>query len=436
MIPAMNDRALAVARELCAFIDAAPTPFHACAEIARRLERAGFSRLAEGEPWPAAQAGARHYVIRGGSLAAWAAPSERGPARPWRIVGAHTDSPNLRVKPRADTGRAGLRQLGVEVYGGVLLNSWLDRDLGIAGRAFVRGARGPEERLFALTRPLLRVPQLAIHLNREISSEGLHLNPQVHLNPLLATDTGAEPDFRALLGTALELEPEDVLSWDAMLHDAQPARLVGLDEQFVSAARLDNLCSCFTGLTGLLARLERREPLENVAALAFFDHEEVGSTSARGAQGAFLRDVLERAVAARGGGREEFLRALAGSLCLSADMAHATHPNYPEKHEPEHPVRLNGGPAIKSNVNLRYASDGESEAQFLAACERAAVPCQRYVHRGDMPCGSTIGPLTAASLGIRTVDVGNPELAMHSARELCGAHDPWLLARAMEAFFE
>ena len=412
------------------------SPFHACAESARRLERAGFVRLAESDAWPASRGAARHYVVRGGSLAAWAVPEGADAARAWRVVGAHTDSPNLRVKPRADTRRAGLRQLGVEVYGGVLLNSWLDRDLALAGRAFVQGARSTEERLFSLPAPLLRVPQLAIHLNREISTEGLHLNPQVHMNPLFALDRADEPSFRVLLGEAFGIDPERVLSWDAMLHDAQPARLVGVDDAFVSSGRLDNLCSCFCGLTGLLRRLERREPLRTVAALAFFDHEEIGSLTARGAQSDFLRTLLERSVETRGGGRSELFRALAGSVCVSADMAHATHPNYAEKHEPEHPVHMNAGPAIKTNVNQRYASEGESEAVFLEACARADVPCQRYVHRGDMPCGSTIGPLTAAGLGIRTVDVGNPQLAMHSARELCGAHDPELFVRALEAFFE
>jgi aspartyl aminopeptidase len=434
----MADHAHETARALCAFLDASPTPFHACAEVARRLERAGFERLSESEGW-AARAGSapgRHYVVRGGSLAAWAVPEGAEAARGWRITGAHTDSPNLRLRPRPDARRAGLRQLLVEVYGGVLLNSWLDRDLALAGRAFVRGARGPEERPFALARPLLRVPQLAIHLNREISSEGLHLNPQQHMNPLYAVDDAGEPELRALLGEALELEPERVLSWDAMLHDAQPARLIGHEEAFVSSGRLDNLCSCFCALAGLLARLEEREAPRRIAALSFFDHEEVGSGSARGAQSGFLRDVIERSVLARGGSREDYHRAVADSQCVSADMAHATHPNYPEKHEPEHPVRMNGGPALKTNVNQRYASEAQSEAFFLRACERAGVPCQRYAHRGDLACGTTIGPLTAAGLGISTVDVGNPQLAMHSAREVCGARDPWLLARALTAFFE
>lgn len=432
----MTERVDELARELCAFLDAAPTPFHACAEVARRLESAGFRRYAESAAWKAASGGARAYVQRGASLIAWAEPEGAEPERAWRIAGAHTDSPNLRLRPRPDTGRAGLRQLAIEVYGGVLLNSWLDRDLALAGRVFVRSTRGPEEHLFSLTAPLLRIPQLAIHLNREVTTEGLVLNPQVHLNPLFASEAEGAADFRALLGVALTLDPARILSWDAMLHDAQPARRVGRDGEFLSSARLDNLVSCFCALQGLLQRLAEPEPLRAVAALAFFDHEEVGSVSARGAQSGFLRDVLERAVFARGGSRDEVHRATALSVCASADMAHATHPNYPEKHEPEHPVRMNAGPAIKTNVNQRYASEGESEALFLEACARAGVPCQRYAHRGDLPCGTTIGPLTAAALGIRTVDVGNPMLAMHSARELCGARDPALMTRALAAFFE
>jgi aspartyl aminopeptidase len=432
----MSERGTSLARELCAFLDACPTPFHACAEVGRRLEQAGFVRLAEADPWPRASGAGRAYVVRGGSLAAWAWPEGAGPERGWRLLAAHTDSPNLRIRARPDATRSGLRQLGIEVYGGVLLNSWLDRDLAVAGRAEVRGPRGIEQRLFALPRPLLRIPQLAIHLHREVNAEGLRLNPQVHLNPLWSSERSDPRGFRALLGEALALEPERILAYDAMLHDAQPAALVGSGDEFVSGARLDNLCSCFTALTGFLERLARREPPRWVAALALFDHEEVGSTSSRGAQGAFLRDLVERSVLARGGGREELARALAQSACLSADMAHATHPNYPEKHEPEHPVLMNAGPAVKTNVNLRYASEGESEALFAAACERADVPFQRYAHRGDLPCGTTIGPLTAASLGVRTVDVGNPQLAMHSARELAGARDVGLLARAMAAFLE
>src|SRR5262245_11414645 len=393
----MVDRSQEVARELCAFLDAAPTPFHTCSEVARRLERAGFARLSEGEPWPRAPAAAlaRGDVLRGASLAAWAAPEGAEAARGWRIAGAHTDSPNLRIKPRPDSGRMGLRQLGVEVYGGVLLNSWLDRDLAVAGRAFVRGAHGPEERLFALDRPLLRVPQLALHLTRELATEGLHLNPQQHMNPLFADEGHDEPRFAELVAAELGVDADGVLSWDAMCHTVEPSRLVGWDERFISAPRLDNLCSCFCALQAFLRRL--REPgQKHVVAIVLFDHEEVGSTSSRGAQSGFLRDLVERSVLARGGDREDYLRAVADSVCVSADMSHAAHPNYPEKYEPEHLVHMNRGPAIKTNVNLRYASEAETAALFSDACERADVPCQHYVHRGDMPCGTTIGPLTAA----------------------------------------
>jgi aspartyl aminopeptidase len=430
----MAGEPLATARSLCAFIDRSPSPFHACAEVAAALERAGFQRLAESASWP--RGAARCYVLRGGALVAWAVPEGAPPACGFRILGAHTDSPNLRIKPRPEASSAGCFQLGVEVYGGVLLNSWLDRDLGLSGRAWVRTAQGRAERLFQVQRPLLRLPQLAIHLNREVTSEGLKLNAQAHMNPLWTRQSGSARSFRAFLAEELEVEHDDVLAWDAMCHDVQPATLLGQQEEFVSAPRLDNLCSCFCALQALLARLARQEPLLCVPVLALFDHEEVGSTSSRGAQSPLLRDLLERSVLARSGTREDYHRALASSLCVSADMAHATHPNYPEKHEPAHWIGMNGGPVIKTNTNQRYASEGETEAAFMQACERADVPFQQYAHRGDLMCGTTIGPLTAASLGLRTVDVGNPQLAMHSARELCGSADPELLVRALTSFLE
>ena len=428
----MTGQELRIARELCKFVDAAPSPFHACAEVARALDGAGFRRLRELDAW--GHAPFRAYVVRGGSLVAWALPEDLPSHAGFRIIGAHTDSPNLRVKPQPDTARAGFRQLGVEIYGSVLLNSWLDRDLGLSGRVFVRGERGPEERLFKIDRPILRVPQLAIHLNREITTEGLHLNPQAHMAPLFALDE--DGGFRELVAGAIQVEHDEILSWDAMCHDVNPATLAGAREEFVSAPRLDNLCSCFCALTALLARLARPVPPRHVAVLALFDHEEVGSTSSRGAQSPLLKDLLERTVLARGGSREDYHRSIADSICISADMAHATHPNYAERHEPEHHIRLNAGPVIKTNTTQRYASEGETEAAFVSACERADVPVQRYAHRTDLACGTTIGPLTAAALGVRTVDVGNPQLAMHSCRELCGSHDPELMVRALSAFLD
>ena len=432
----MTQDAKAVARALGEYIDASPSPFHACAETARRLEQAGFRRRSEHDPWTSAPGGS--YIQRGGSLIAWWVGSDHEPWTGFRILGAHTDSPNLRIKPRPDTGRAGFRQLGVEIYGGALLNSWLDRDLGLSGRVFLKSETGatPEERLFLIARPILRVPQLAIHLHREVRTDGLKLNPQKHMAPAWGLVGGAETNFRGWLASELEVDAARILSWDAMCHDTQPSGLVGLHEEFLSAPRLDNLASCFGGLEALVARLEDEAQPRQIPVLSFFDHEEVGSSSQRGAASPILRDVLERVVLSLGGSREDYHRAIANSFCVSADMAHATHPNYPEKHEPDHQLALNAGPVIKINSNLRYASEGSTEAVFQEACERASVPYQKWVNRSDLACGSTIGPITAANLGVRTVDVGCPQLAMHSAREMCGSADPILFRRALTAFWE
>ena len=414
------------------FIDAAPSPFHACLEAAKQLQSAGFEERSESDAWPSGPG--HHFVRRGGSLVAWSVGAHHRPHDGFRIVGAHTDSPNLRVRPRPDVGRVGVRQLAVEVYGGPLLNSWLDRDLGLSGRVVVRGAHGPEERLLLVARPLLRIPQLAIHLDREITTEGLRLNPQQHLSPIWGLGQAAPDDFATFLGQELDCAPKSILAWDLMAHDLTPSVLLGVDNELVSAPRLDNLCSCWAGLEALVGVVAGETPLTHIPVLVLFDHEEVGSTSDRGASSPLLPAMLERIVIGLGGGREEVLRTLASSVCCSADNAHATHPNYSERHEPNHPIALNGGPVLKVNSNVRYATDATSAATFVLACEQAGVPLQRYSHRGDLPCGSTIGPITASRLGIPTVDVGAPQLAMHSARELGGAADPGFYTAAMAAF--
>ncbi len=427
------------ALDLLGFIAASPSPHHACAGAARRLEEAGFRAVDETGPWPPS---GRRYVVRGASLVAWDAPDGLAPEAPFTIVGAHTDSPNLRVRPRPDLGRSGARQLALEVYGGVLLNSWLDRDLGLSGRVAVRTAAGVETRLVLADRPLLRIPQLAIHLDREITTEGLRLNPQQHLVPLWglgATDAGG---FRRFLADELDLDPADVSGWEVMAHDVEPGRLVGPQDELLSSARLDNLCSCWAAVSALCAAGtagaagadEGERGRGAVRVVALFDHEEVGSQSSTGAGGPLLATVLERIALARDAGRDALHRSLARSVCLSADGAHATHPNYAERHDPAHPVVLGGGPVLKHNVNQRYATTALGAARFTAACERAGVAVQHYSHRNDLPCGSTIGPVTAARLGIETVDVGAPLLAMHSARELMGSADPGLLVRAIGAF--
>lgn len=418
-----------VADELCTLIDRSPSPFHAVETASRRLAAAGFveQRLDAAFGGPGA-----HMVIRDGSLIAWRQPDR--PPRAFRIVGAHTDSPNLRIKPDPDHTSAHFRQLGVEVYGGALVNSWLDRDLGLSGRVVHRGAEGPEVSLFRIDDPILRVPQLAIHLDREINDKGLRLNHQTHLAPIwdLDNERGSDETFRGTIGAAAGCDPDEILSWDVMAHDLTPSRRTGRDGVFVSAPRLDNLCSSFAAVDALTSTSD--EECDVVPVVCLYDHEEVGSTSATGADSQLLVTVLERIVTAADGTRDDLLRALSTSVCLSADMAHATHPNYIDRHEPDHHIALNEGPAVKINANQRYASDARSVAVYLQACADAGVPTQSFVGRTDIPCGSTIGPTTAARLGISTVDVGIAQLAMHSTRELCGADDPSWYRASMAAF--
>ncbi|OBJ70238.1 M18 family aminopeptidase [Mycobacterium sp. 1274756.6] len=411
----------ATATGLCQFIDASPSPFHVCATVAERLRAAGYTEVAEADRWPAS---GRLFTRRSGSIVAWHA-GER-PARGFRIVGAHTDSPNLRVKQHPDRQVAGWSLVALQPYGGVWLNSWLDRDLGISGRLSVRAGSAITDVLVRVDEPILRVPQLAIHLAED--RKALALDPQRHLNAVWAA--GEATPFLAYVAERAGLRAADVLGFDLMTHDLAPSALTGVDEAFVSAPRLDNQASCYAGLAALLGA----EPGEQTPVLALFDHEEVGSTSDHGAGSELLLTTLERIVAAAGGDRQDFLAARPGSLLASADMAHATHPNYPERHEPGHQIAINAGPVLKVHPNLRYATDGRTAAAFALACDQAGVALQRYEHRADLPCGSTIGPMTAARTGIPTVDVGAPQLAMHSAREFMGAADVGAYAAALGAF--
>lgn len=419
----------ATAQGLCEFIDSSPSPFHVCATVAKRLRAAGYTELSETDRWPAGgEAVGRFFAIRAGSLIAW--DNRADPRGPFRIVGAHTDSPNLRVKQHPDRVVAGWQVVALQPYGGAWLNSWLDRDLGLSGRLSVRdpdSEGGLAHWLVRIDEPLLRVPQLAIHLAEDRGS--LTLDPQRHVNAVWGV--GSRP--RSLVGylaERFEVAPSDILAADLMTHDLTPSTLIGADEELISAPRLDNQGTCYAGLEALLAV----EPDGYLPVLVLFDHEEVGSTSDHGAQSDFLLTTLERIVLGWGGDREDFLRLLTASMVASGDMAHATHPNYPERHEPGHLIAVNGGPVLKVQPNLRYATDGRTAAAFALACRQAGVVLQRYEHRADLPCGSTIGPMTAARTGIPTVDVGAPQLAMHSARELMGARDITSYAAALAAF--
>ena len=414
---------------LLAYLTASPTPYHAVAEAAALLDKAGFHRLLESDAWDG-HAGGR-YVIRGGAMIAWYLPENAEAARPFRLMGSHTDSPNLRVKPVPDTGAYGWRQVAVEVYGGTLYNTWLDRDLGLAGRLNLRGGA---ELLVNIDRPLLRVPQLAVHLDRGVNGEGLKLNPQVHLTPIWGLGDPLEGDLIEFVAAEYGLRPHDVLGWDLMLHDVAAPAYLGRDADLITASRLDNLMSLHASVAALVAAAEAGVDEGPIPVLAAMDHEETGSVSTTGALGPFLEVVLERLVETRGGGVDARARAYAGSVMASADLAHAVHPNYPERHDSGHRPVANGGPVLKVNLNQRYATDGATRAVWARACEAAGIPWQTFVSRNDQPCGTTIGPLAASRLGIAAFDVGVPALSMHSVRELCGADDPWRLAAALAAF--
>ncbi len=413
--------------DLANFIDASPTPFHAAHNAAARLTDAGFEVF---DATTATEPGAR-LVVRDGALVAWV--DGDSPMVPMRLIGAHTDSPNLRIRPRPDTGTAGFRQLGVEVYGGALVNSWLDRDLGLAGRVAVRTeAGGVEAVLFRSDRPVLRVPQLAIHLDREINEQGLRLDRQQHLTPVWGLGQPVEGDFRRWLADLVDVPAERVLGWDAACFDHQPSAVLGAEGELLAAPRLDDLCCTFGAIEALIAA---RWAGHGPVAVVLVDHEEVGSTSSTGADSAWVASVLERRALALGADRSVALSQVGGSLMLSADMAHAPHPNHVQRHEPNHWVLAGGGPVIKHNVNQRYATSSMGAAAFRLACEHAGVPVQDYSHRGDLPCGSTIGPLTCARLGLDVVDVGVPQLSMHSARELMAVDDVASMVAAFTSWF-
>jgi len=421
--------------ELLGFLRSSPTPFHAVAEAAARLEQAGFRQLAETDSWADGAATGSCYVLRGGALVAWHLPADAESSRPFRVLGSHTDSPNLRVKPMPDAGVLGWRQVAVEVYGGPLYNSWLDRDLGLAGRLVLRDGSA---RLVNVDRPLLRVPQLAVHLDRGVNAEGVKLNAQNHLMPIWGLGEVHEGDLIGFVAAEHNLRAEDVLGWDLMTYDLTPPAYLGREAEFVASGRIDNLVSVHASVAALTAVVNDPEfPADApIPVMAAMDHEETGSNSYSGASGPFLEAVLERLIEVRGGGNEARARAYAGSFVASADMAHAVHPNYAERHDGSHRPRPNGGPVLKVNVNQRYATNGRGQGVWARACEKAGTPWQTFVSRNDQPCGTTIGPITATRLGIEAFDIGVPGLSMHSARELCGADDPWILASALTAFLE
>lgn len=410
---------------LLAHLDAAVSPAHSVRYAVSRLKNVGFvetrfGQLNQGIPQ-------RGFIAESGLLLAW--NQAEGSPTPFRIIGAHTDSPGLKIKPRPDVVKFGWQQLSVEVYGGILNNSWLDRDLGLAGRVSLRDG---SSRLVDSGEPLARIPQLAVHLDREVNERGLILDKQSHLVPVWGLETSGSRSFIDWLASMIDCATADISGWDIGLYDVTAARVIGADHSLLASGRLDNQVSCWAATEALIAS---SGPLTSVIAL--FDHEEVGSSSTHGAAGPRLEWLLQ-ALHHSGNNSDasavSFIDRLAVSHCLSVDNAHAIHPNYPERHEPNHAPRPNAGPVIKHNANQRYSSTPESQVPFIIACQSAAIPYQVFVSHNSQPCGSTIGPISATRLGIPTLDIGVAQLSMHSARELCGATDPLLLAEALTAY--
>lgn len=427
------------AQKLLHFIDNSPSPWHAALSTAMALEKNGFQRLDERDAFQL-QVGGRYYVIRDGSSIIGFIVGEGDPVKHgFRLIGAHTDSPGLRVKPNAAHAKGPMVRLGVEVYGGPILATFTDRDLGLAGRVVVKNGPAPTDidtRLIHFSKPLVRIPNVAIHLNPEVNEKGLKLDRHEELPMMLSVlqqDLPAQQQFRALIANQIEVEADTILSWELQVFDTQPGCFFGPNNQFIANGQLDNLASCHAGLVALLDEAVRHP--KSTHLIAFFDHEEVGSQSSKGANGCFLPDILERIGFALSLNGENQKRAYANSFIISADMAHAYHPNYQKLYDDEHQVVLNAGPVIKINAGQRYTSESVSEARFVRLCEQAEVPYQKYVHRTNLRCGSTIGPAIAAQLGIRSVDVGNPLWSMHSARESAGTFDHHYMIRVMTEFF-
>ena len=411
-------------QDLCTFIDQSPSPWHAVETARLRLEAAGYRPLSEQEPWHFN--GGKYYVIRGGS----AIGAFRLPARPvtgWKLALAHSDSPTWRLKQLTGRPAAGYTRAPVEGYGGGIHYSWLDRPLTVAGRVILRHEGRIEARLVYLDRDLLIIPSLAIHMQRDLNS-GHRFDPAADMQPLYGTE-GCE-DLRSLIAAELAVLPEDILGADLNLVPRQKAVCLGPAGELLAAPRIDDLECAWATLEGFLSAEG------DAAAWFLLDSEEVGSGTRQGALGSFTADVLRRAVLAQGGSEQDVLAAFAGSFAVSADNAHARHPNFPEKSDPVNPVLLNKGPVLKYSANQKYTTDGLTGAVFAELLRRAEVPMQVFTNRPDLPGGSTLGNLLTHSVSVPMVDMGAPQLAMHAAVETAGALDAQAMLRACSAFYQ
>ncbi len=417
--------------ELITFIDANPTPFHVVENAKSMLEKAGFVELDQTASWKLKKNSAYFTVYADTSIIAFRTPSQLKDSAV-AIIGAHTDSPNLRVKQGAEKTSNGYLQTPVEVYGGVLVNSWVDRDLAIAGRVHLKKKNGLHKQLFFINRPIARVSQLAIHLNREVNEKGLTLNTETDIVPDfgLSKNEGSQDFLKNLLAKEMGCKSEDIITYEVSFANCQKGSYGGFQDDFIHSARLDNQAMCHAGLKALIGS----ESTSNFNILALFDHEEVGSRSAAGADSNILKNLIDRIVNCFYTESEAIHQINARSFMISADMAHAVHSNFASKHGGNRPL-LNNGVVIKFNSNQRYATDGISMAKISNLCQKNNIPFQVFYNRTDLPCGSTIGPISSSNLTFNTIDIGNPMLSMHSTRESCGSDDHPQIIKLFHCFY-
>lgn len=458
--------AISVAADLVDFLNVSPTAFHAVDEAKKRLKRAGYEQVLEREDWKL-EAGKKYFFTRNYStIVAFAIGKKYVPGNGFHIVGAHTDSPCLKLKPVSKVSKGGYLEVGVQTYGGGLWHTWFDRDLTVAGRMIIRevkdGSVSYSHQLVRIEEPIMRIPTLAIHLDRGVNSDGFKLNTHSHLVPVLATSVKEELNKAAvnngvstegtkmsekthhsillqLLASQVGCEPVDICDFELQACDTQPSIVAGTMKEFIFSGRLDNLCMSFCSLQALIDTTSSLTSLEDetgVRMVALFDHEEVGSDSAQGAGSPVMLDALSRITSSFSSNSNLLKKAIQKSFLVSADMAHALHPNYMDKHEENHQPKLHGGLVIKHNASQRYATNAVTSLIFREIANKHNLPIQDFVVRNDMACGSTIGPILASGVGIRTVDVGAPQLSMHSIREMCGVDDVKYSYEHFKFFFE
>lgn len=413
-------------QDLLRYIESSPSPFHATETTKQYLSKANFTELFEDQPW-SIQKGKQYFIRRAeSSIIAFKVPvSFDG----YHILGAHTDSPCLKLKPKPDFAIMNYDQWGIEIYGGVLYSTWLDRDLSIAGIVYTKSSLQP--RLIRINKPICKIPNLAIHLNRNVNIDGLKLNPQTQMNPIIALSKSKSFDIAEFIAKELSTTIEEIAGFEISLFDTQTPSLGGLNDEFIYSARLDNLAMCHAGLEALIGS----EPKNKIAILALFNHEEVGSRSTSGAASDFLETTQRRLESIFQLKLEDSFQMKAKSFMISADMAHGVHPNYTDRHDLTNKPILGHGPVIKVNQSQNYATDAYSLSYFSKICDQANIKCQSFVNRADLTCGSTIGPMIATRLGIATVDIGNPMLAMHSIRETAAVQDHEAIISIFENYF-